>query len=223
MKIILLPEELAGQSRNLVLGLRAIGLDAVNLSGHHPLGYEADIYFKKSKFKIVRYIDKVIKYLNTNFSYDVYHYHYAKSLLPMHLDVVVNKFFRKRVLVEFYGSDIRMPELESLRNKYYINSYHENSKINQKKMRIWAYLTNGEAIVSDSYMKFFLEPYFKKIHIVGLRLDVKSIKPNYVKNRTIKIVHAPSQKAFKGTKYLECAISNMQRSGLKFEYIRIEN
>jgi hypothetical protein len=131
----------------------------------------------------------------------------------------------KKMFVEFWGSDVRLPTIEKERNPFFINSYNENDQINMEKMKKWAEVTNGKVIIADHYFNVFLEKYFDDIKIVGQRVESEKINPIYPnpENRRPIIMHAPSQMAFKGTKYVQQAVNNLKKRKLNFEYREITN
>ena len=54
-------------------------------------------------------------------------------------------------------------------------------------------------------------------------MDLKAYDPGLCETKTPPVVvHAPSHKGLKGTKYVECAIDELKEDGLAFEYRRIE-
>jgi glycosyltransferase involved in cell wall biosynthesis len=168
-------------------------------------------------------MDRIAGFFQTAEAFDVYHYHFANTLLPFMTDARYEKFRGKRIVTEFFGSDVRLPETEARRNPYYVNSYNESEAANRKRLRAWSELTDGEAIFPDHTFNIFLEQYFDRIHVVGQRVDCSRYAPSYPdpEPRRIRVMHAPSQQAFKGTAHVEKAVENLQRKGLEFDYVRV--
>ncbi len=225
MKFLLLPNEVAGQLGITAHALRVLGCDAYSMSSPHPFGYDhpIDVVLPNRTVRWFKGFDRIAAFIRTAEAFDVYHYHYANSLLPFLLDARYEKWRGKRIVTEFFGSDVRLPETEARRNPYYVNSYHESEAKNRKKLQAWANLTDGEVIFPDHSFNLFLEPFFDKIHVVGQRIDCSKYEPCYpdVEIKRVRVMHAPSQQAFKGTVHIERAVENLKRKGLQFDYVRV--
>lgn len=158
--------------------------------------------------------------------FDVFHYHDACSLLPEHWRKFDAKLVRKlgrKVIVEFWGSDVRNPVFEAKRNKFYVNSYFDDSKRSTDRLKLWAEITNGHVIYADHSISEMLRPFFDNIHIVPQRIDTDFFSPEYPdpSKKIPVIVHAPSQKAFKGSRFVNEAIERLKAKKLQFEYIEV--
>jgi glycosyltransferase involved in cell wall biosynthesis len=225
MRILHLPTEIAGQAGITAKAQRSLGHHAYNLAYPHPFGYPIDISIKKFSNRWINGLNRLKVFAEIAEEYDVYHYHFGATLLPGMLDVSYLKLRNKRFLVEFWGSDVRLPDLEAQRNPYFVNQYEELEKKNRKRMATWAELTEGEVIFSDHTFNIFLEQYFDKIHIIGQRIDLETYIASYPdpESKKPRVIHAPSQKAIKGTVYVEKAVENLKKKGLDFDYIRVEN
>lgn len=230
MKIIHGPLEIAGQVGITARAQRSLGYNSVSIvHTKHPFNYENDYYiYNKNDSRLIRNYKKLAflkKYLT---EFDVYHFHFAEPFYrykSFYMDTKILRNIRnKKIFVEFWGSDVRLPTIEKERNPFFINSYNEDDQINMEKMKRWAEVTNGKVIISDHYFNVFLEKYFNDINIVGQRVETERFTPMYPnpENKRPIIMHAPSQMAFKGTKYLHKAINNLKRK-YDFEYREITN
>lgn len=225
MKILHLPVEIAGQLAITVQAQKALGHEAFNMSSPHPFGYPypIDLQLPERDQRWLKALDRIGAFFRTAENFDVFHYYFARTLLPFRLDARYGKWRGNRIVTEFFGSDVRLPDTEARRNPYYVNSYHESEMVNRKKLQAWAKLTDGEVIFPDHSFNLFLEPYFDKIHVVGQRIDCSRYAPCYpdAETRRVRVMHAPSQQAFKGTAHIERAVENLKRKGLEFDYIRV--
>lgn len=225
MKILLLPNEVAGQLGITAQAQRALGYEAFSMSSPHPFGYPypIDIVLPNRAVRWFKGVDRIGAFLQTAEAFDVFHYHFANSLLPFLIDARYEKWRGKRVVTEFFGSDVRLPETEARRNPYYVNAYRESEARNTKKLQAWAALTEGEAIIADQSFNLFLEPYFDKIHFVGQRIDCSRYAPCYpdAETKRVRVMHSPSQQAFKGTVHIERAVESLKQKGLEFDYVRV--
>jgi hypothetical protein len=225
VKILHLPNEVAGQLGITAQAPRGLGYETFSMSSAHPFGYSypIDIVLPNRAVRWFKGVDRIGAFLRTAEAFDVYHYHFANSLLPWWIDARYEKWRGKRVVTEFWGSDVRLPQTEAKRNPYYVNAYHESEARNLKKLQAWADITEGEVIIADHSFNLFLEPYFDKIHLLGQRIDCSRYVPSYPdpEAKCVRVMHAPSVQAFKGTAHIERAVENLKNKGLKFEYIRV--
>jgi hypothetical protein len=218
MKILHLPTEIAGQNSLSVQGLQLSGMHAKSIFQKHPF------YSQKPDWEYLGKLHNARLALQLMHQFDVYHYHYGQTLFPWqlgYLDAAINKLGKKKVIVEFWGSDIRMPSVEIKRNKYYENSYSESDFKSRLRTKLWSQITQGHAIFADHSLDYALSSNFQHIHIVPQRFDVVSVTPKYQMNSIPKLVHIPSQMAFKGTEFIRKAVKNLQARSVAFEYIEL--
>lgn len=221
MKILQLPTELAGQVNLTARGLRAIGYDAKNAAKPNPLGYPTDINPCFAHFPLLRETRNPFLFFSWAREFDLFHYH-KSPYLPMGLDVRYLKRNQRPFFIEFWGSDIRLYDLEKARNPFFEHDNASNQRRKLDRLKFWSDMTD-EVIMSDNSADIFLKPYFKTIHIVRQRVDTSLYRPVYPgpENRRPKILHAPSVKGVKGTQFIEKAIDELSRKGLPFDYIRV--
>jgi len=145
--------------------------------------------------------------------------------LPFGLDAFFNKSFGRKNLVEFFGTDVRVPEIERKRNPYYPGNklWSDTPPDPEKKMRRWASLTDGIAITSDHSFNEQLLTYYNTVYIIGQRTDISSFIPSYPSNvQTCPvIVHAPSHSGVKGTQHIENALDKLKSKGVQFQYLQV--
>lgn len=222
MKILQLPTEIAGQAYLTAKGLREIGHDAANATLQNPYGYKFDYNLAMTSRPPLNRTRNPFLFFKLAHHYDVFHYH-KSPFFPKGLDLAYLKRLKKPFFIEFWGSDIRIESLEKERNPFFTMP-PKDSKKQIKRLEFWAKHTD-EVIVSDHSMDIFLEPYFKNIHVVGQRIDTKGLTPSYPDplNQLPLIVHAPSNNAIKGTKFVEKAIEELSHKKISFEYKRITN
>jgi len=221
MKVLHLPTEIAGQVNLSAKGLREIGVDAYNAALPNPFGYPVDI---DSRIAWLPFLEKTrdpflfFKWLR---EFDFFHFH-KSSCLPMGMDVKLLQKKQKPFVIEFWGSDIRLYSLEKERNPFFVSDNATNQKRKINRLKFWSSHTD-EVIFSDHSADIFLKPFFKKIHVVGQRVDTKLYQPDYPSpgNKKPKIVHAPSIKATKGTEFVDAAIEKLRKIGMDFEYVEV--
>jgi glycosyltransferase involved in cell wall biosynthesis len=221
MKVLHLPTEIAGQVNLSARGLREIGVDACNTARQNPYGYPVDIDPRITWLPLLKNTRDPLLYFRWIKEFDLFHYH-KSPYLPLGMDVGLLRRQHKPFVIEFWGSDIRLQNLEKNRNPYFVGDNADNQKLKLARLRFWSENTD-EVIFSDHSADIFLKPYFKKIHVVGQRVDTDFYSPKYPSplTRCPKVVHAPSIKATKGTQYVIKAIEGLKKAGLEFEYIEV--
>ena len=223
MKILHLPIDVAGQSIITKKGLNILGYKADCLSPKHRFEYETDLVLGKYSKNILKQISKLVFLFKSLIRYNVFHYH-SKSLFSNKLDIKILKLFRKKIFIEFWGSEIRLYDIEKKRNRFFVLDNVPNNNSKRKLLEFWSSVTDN-VIVSDHSMDAFLKPYFKNICVVGQRIEIDKYEIYYPNENTKipKIVHAPSSKSTKGTKYITEAIETLRNDGLSFEYIEVSD
>ena len=221
MKVLHLPTEIAGQVNLSAKGLRAIGVDASNTARPNPFGYPVDIDPRITWLPFLKDTRDPLFFFKWLKEFDLFHYH-KSPYLPGGVDIKMLQRRKIPYVVEFWGSDIRLQDLEKKRNPYFVGDNADNQARKLARLRFWSEKTD-EVIFSDHSADIFLKPYFKKIHVVGQRVDTDLYRPAYPSPEVTcpRILHAPSVKATKGTKYVRSAMENLRKAGLDFEYIEV--
>lgn len=222
MNILQLPTEIAGQAYLTAKGLRDIGHHAINAARPNRYGYPCDYNLQFSTFGPLKDQFNPLPFFKWAHEFDVFHYH-KSYLWPFGLDLQYLKYLNKPFFIEFWGTDVRINKLERERNPYFQEPDINHSKKQIKRLEYWSDQTD-EVIFSDNSFDIFLQPYFKKIHIVRQRVDTSVFTPHYpsVEEKIPKIVHAPSKQRIKGTLHVEKAIEALRAKKIPFEYIRVE-
>lgn len=216
-RVLHAPMDIAGQASRSVCGLRRLGIEAALWATPHPFGYEgADIVPPEGRLPLAWSILQAAR------NYETFHFHYGLSFHPrLKLnDARALRAIGRRVAVEFHGSDVRMPSIESARNPHYVRLAGEDDAAAERLMARWATVTDGHAIICDSTLRTFLERHFDQIHLIGKRVDVAryQIRPPAVEDRPLVVVHAPSNLAAKGTTFVRAAAKQL---GGRITYIEV--
>jgi hypothetical protein len=133
--------------------------------------------------------------------FDLIHFHFAVSLLPRFLDLPLLKAMGKKIVVEFWGSDVRKPSQALAKNPWSLP--RQDDATIDARLRIWARYADA-AIVADHELLEYVSSYFRKIFIVKQRAWLDDLTPAYP-NPDCKrpvVVHAPSHRGVKGTEYV---------------------
>jgi len=227
MRILHAPIEIAGQVSLSVAGLREAGVVANAAVEPHPFAYEyrPDILLPvgASAEAIRQKIEMSLHLASQN---DVINYHFGHSFLPDYMDYIdayINAASGKKCIVEFWGTDVRIPEIEFERNPYFKVTKGENGESARIRMQHWAEITKGHVIISDACLEDMVKPFFPHIHYVRQRINLDSFKPLYPSPEVNipRVVHIPSHKGFKGTEVIREVVHRLKESGAELDYLEI--
>ncbi|MFE0625073.1 glycosyltransferase family 4 protein [Priestia aryabhattai] len=223
MKVLHLPS--GSDISMLSQQLRTMGIDATScsFSSSDIYSYRADVRLNlndyppdEKKKKLEAYFKEA---MNT---YDVFHFHFGKTFNSK-TDLALLKRNQKKLIVHHRGSEVRTFSIASRNNPYvYIKSKWPEETIQKYLKRLSNYIDN--AIVPDYELKSYIEPYYKKIHVVPRAINSHEYTPKYpIAETNPIIVHAPSHTEVKGTNYVLAAVDRLEKEGLKFQFKLIEN
>lgn len=229
MKILHGMTEIAGQGINTVHGLRNNGYDAV-MAVRQPnlwikeFDIDLGLYGKtklgmaKDTVKMATFAFKALR------KYDVFHCHFAYTLLPRSLDAYLYKLFGLKVFAEFHGTDIRFIYDPNVEYPYYKANVPDEALRIKKQKKLNRLLKHVDGIIIHDYE---LIPHIpdigKPLYIVPLRVDIDGITPCYPsteKGRVPVIVHAPSNRGKKGTEGILKLLDTIEDD---FELVLVEN
>lgn len=205
-----------------VLGQRELGMQATGFAPLHAFGYEPapDIVPPPSRLGYLRAATRAIR------AHDLIHFYFGLSFLPRQLDAPWLTRMGKRVVIEFLGSDVRMPSVEARRNPYYVRIEWEDDARATRLMRLWSKVTQGHVIVGDHSLDAFLAPHFPHIHVIGApRVDVRQLVPTPPdpRARRMRVIHSPTHHAAKGTEFVRRATAELVDSGAPIDYIEVHD
>lgn len=222
-RIIHAPVDYADQAVLSVAGLRSLGVEAESVVKAHRFGYTgADVALPNGRLR------RVVCVAPRLLRCDVLHLYGAQSLFPGRLarvDARLLRRLRRRVVMEFAGTDARLPSMASLNNPHYVPPDDYDEQIIDRRLADWAELCSGHAIVADHNLDRELRRHFERLHVVGLRVDTRRYEPSPPAARTAKpiLVHAPTNPRIKGTLAVRRSVAQLRRDGLNFEYIEIQD
>ena len=129
MKVLHLPANLASQMRVTVLAQRETGLEVRGLTGPSPVQNAAGLEvlphaapgasFLRRKATALR---RAVRIMEAIAWADIVHWHYSAAL-PGAADLRAAQLLGRKRFVEFWGSDIRNPEIEFADNPHFVRSW----------------------------------------------------------------------------------------------------
>lgn len=224
MKVLHLPVNNGSQISITVRALRDIGIDARGLVLNNSI-YDANEGIET--FEIVprrrHPIRGIIQTLFWSYAFqsavrwaDVVHWYFGSRVLPVDLDLKFTALLNKARIIEFVGSDIRIPEIASADNPYWAKMFQESPELvrgdrqgslntqHRFSQHRFECICGGYELAAYIQKELFPSPYRK----IRARLIMSDFDPEYPdpEEQRPLIVHAPSYKLQKGTKAVLLAI-----------------
>ncbi|GAA0328769.1 hypothetical protein GCM10008967_19090 [Bacillus carboniphilus] len=216
MKIVHAPTEIAGQMGIICTELRKRGNPAAGYNCFHTyLNYRGDI-INTDTFELLKELDFLVK------NADVFHFHNANTFIQGFNDLPILKEMGKKMVMHHWGSDVRTVEKVSQLNPYPLPpTYYTDEEIHNQLTKLSQYIDT--AIVQDYEAYPYVKDYYKNVFVVPLACNIEKFKAVYPspKNNNPLIIHAPTNREFKGSDYIEKAIEEIKGSN-QFTYTVLE-
>lgn len=237
-------------TKKIFIGLNNIANVGLSLkSGFEEVGIVADFYsaekimhkydYPKNSHKqvnriifsnntLLRYLQVILLMIKLILRYDYFIFLQGGSLLSNFRDIKLIRKLGKKVSVIFAGCDVRVSEVVS---KYKWNpcrdcpvSYQNlvGCKFPEKYEKLDSIKKNFSIIFSpDECGGYFSEyiTYYFPVKDIG-KPDKTVNNSNTIK--TIRIVHAPSNEDYKGSKHIYSAVDNL-KNRYQFEFVKLQN
>lgn len=225
MRILHAPKNIAGQASIISRAQRRLGHQSdVLVYYQNYYNYESDINLNLEGKSFVIYGLVLLKtFIICCFKYDIFHFHFGYSFLPSGLDLWILKKLGKKVVMEYWGSDVIQTDI-ALRYtnwtkkdlaKIYPKANDEAKRRKLARISRWV----NKTIVGD----YSLLPYSPKSLVVRQAIDLENLPYIGSKNqKTVTIIHAPSNRAIKGTKYIIEAIERLKKEKYPIKFILVE-
>lgn len=164
---------------------------------------------------------------------DVFIFLFASSFLPGFIDYPILKLMKKRIVSVFCGSDIRYwyaynQEFYSLGLGEGFRSRHENAKIDttgkdnyfRKLKRVRVAERYSDLILSQPIMaQLQTRPYMR----LNIPIDLSQYRFKIPARARPVILHVPTRREIKGTKFILEAVEKLRSEGISFDFRLLEN
>lgn len=216
MKIVHAPTEIAGQMGIICKELRKKGHHATGYNSFHTyLNYKGDI-INTDAFEILKELEFLVN--NT----DIFHFHNANTFMPEFADLSLIKEKGKKMVMHHWGSDVRSVRMVRKLNPYQLPpTYYTDLQIDRQLKQLTKYIDT--AIVQDYEAYPYVKDYYKKVFVLPLACNVEDFEVSYpsISNHKPTIIHAPTNRSFKGSDYVKLAIKKIQGKA-DFNYQMVE-
>jgi len=189
---------IAGVPQELSRAQRKLGFKSDVLSFQpHEFEYEVEIYHPtKSPFPL-KYVEKMLAFSRVVNDYDILHFHY-RSVVPFGFDLPLWKWHGKKIILHHHGSDIR----------------HKGEGRIYSRFADQILVSTPDLIEWSSDAKWIPNP-----------IDLEKFQYGGAEDHSgnLRIVHAPSKRAAKGTEHVIEAVESLRDDGYGVELILVEN
>jgi len=202
---------------------RELGYSSYSCSfSNNWFNYKSDncLNLEKLKNKYHRIFRMSQFFLNSILKYNVFHFHFGGTLLPRYYDLPILKRMNKKMVMHYWGSEIRQKSIAERKNKFVKVKIEDEKEIRHRISTVAKYIKT--VIVADYELYEYIQEYFEKVVIIRQALNIQDYKPAIpsLYKKIPLIVHAPSDKRIKGTEYVLQAISKLKEEyDFKFKLV----
>lgn len=228
MKVLHLPYNVASQVSASVRALRAIGVDTRGLVSAElgdAIQSHDDIEILEEAPSLPRsarwarqHAQRYARVMAAIAWADVLHWHFGCVMLRGGADLAWARLLRKPGVAEFWGSDIRIADIEAADNPVYAAHAppeYQALLTPQRSFETQARFAGAgfSCIVGDTAMRSYIrQELFPKVHLVRQRLLLSEYiprPPDAGRQRPL-IVHSPSNPKLKGTEFVLAAVDALR-------------
>jgi glycosyltransferase involved in cell wall biosynthesis len=206
MKVLHAPAEIAGQASTLAKALRALGVEAHSLAYNPGFPqYTPDEMHDYDERSVVPRYAGYLKSLAAHLGrYDVYHFHFGRTLVPPHNpDLPLYRATGGRVVFHHHGCDIR--------NRAHMIATHTHAACTEcepfcspARQRMIGRAAARHADVEFVSTPDLLESAPRAEHL-PVAIDLADYPVQPVRKAPKLVLHAPTNRLIKGTRYVEAA------------------
>jgi len=113
MRVLHAPANIAGQATTISRAQRELGIKSdVLVFNQNVFAFDVDIDEKiDSRPWGTRKLSKMWNFLKYARKYDVFHFHYGRSLLPLNFDLGLLRTMGKKIVMPYWASDVMQIDL----------------------------------------------------------------------------------------------------------------
>ena len=222
MRVLHAPAEIAGQGSVLSRALRGLGVEAHSLAYNpgFPQYRPDEMRTYDDQPPLPRYLGYLASTLRNVGRWDVYHFHFGRTLMPPHnLDLPLHQALGRRVVFHYHGCDVRDRAHMLAAHTHATCTECDPFCIPARQQRILASarrFADAELVSTPD----LLESAPRARHLpVALDLADYPFAPPH--GRPKLVVHAPTNRLIKGTRYVEAAFAALRPRfpGVRFEVV----
>ncbi len=220
LRVLHAPAEIAGQASVLARALRGLGVEAHSLAYNpgFPQYQPDEMRPYDDQPPLKRYLGYLASTLRNLGHWDVCHFHFGRTLIPPHnFDLPLHQALGRRVVFHYHGCDVR--------NRAHMLATHTRATCSecdpfcnpgrQKRVLASAARYADAELVSTPDL---LESATRARHL-PVALDLADYPFAPPRGTPKLVVHAPTNRLIKGTRYVEAAFAALRP---RFPEVRFE-
>ena len=223
LRVLHAPAEIAGQASILARALRDLGVEAWSVAYNpgFPQYQPDEMHPYDARPVLPRYAGYLKTALRHVGRYDLYHFHFGRTLIPPHnLDLPLYRALGARVVLHYHGCDVR--------DRAHMRAAHEHAACTEcdpfcVPARQRAILGSARRFADAELVSTpdLLESAPRARHVpVAADLGDYEFRPGGERPRLV--LHAPTNRLIKGTRYVERAYESLRAHFAGVEFATVE-
>ncbi|MGH7730184.1 MAG: hypothetical protein ACRENJ_02940 [Candidatus Eiseniibacteriota bacterium] len=222
LRVLHAPAEIAGQASVLARALRGLGVEAHSLAYNpgFPQYQPDEMRPYDDQPPLPRYLGYLASTLRHLGRWDVYHFHFGRTLIPPHnWDLPLHWALDRQVVFHYHGCDVRdrtrMLAAHTRATCSECDPFCNPAR--QKRILASAARYADAELVSTPDL---LESATRARHL-PVALDLADYPFTPPRGAPTRVVHAPTNRLIKGTRYVEAAFAALRGRfpGIRFETV----
>lgn len=156
--------------------------------------------------------------------YDVLHFHGGRSILMGASDLPKFRRLGSKMLMTYWGTDARLYSMADARNPYFdLMDFDPKSEsaVRMGMERMGRFMPL--ATVPDMELREHVAEFFARVEVVPVIVQTKGVVPRFPEEHDEPlIVHAPSRRNVKGTRFVLEAIEELRRRRVRHRFRLVE-
>jgi glycosyltransferase involved in cell wall biosynthesis len=230
MRILHAPQNIGGMAGVMAKAQRELGVDAQSYSFSNGVFQYVSDHELSRRGPLARQVQALWFAAKFSLTFDVFHLYFGESLLgPSLADVPWLRRLGKKVFFHFCGCDIRDSKKTVARHE--ISACHECwpmlcSPNHKEAQRVAREQADGVFVSTPDLLEFV-----ESAQLLPQPIDLEQFSCARSKllvatapraSDRVRIVHAPTNRLIKGTRYIEKAVEKLAADGLDIELVLVE-
>lgn len=215
---------LAGLGGVMAQALRSLGVEATSVSYMpHPYGFKSDIELNLQRYpRAIKGLRMLMFAVHALRRFDLFHFHYGTSLLPMGLDLPIIRSLGRKIAVHFHGSDIRNPRFVL----HAADRYRTSQPLEGSTPPLSTAAQLGRVATWEKYANFMfvstpdLLTMAPNAVYIAQPIDLSQwqfVPKQHPRLGPLVVLHLPSHQGMKGTEFVLKSIQELSSAGYDLE------
>ena len=223
MRVLHAPAEIAGQASILARALRDLGVESHSLAYNpgFPQYQPDEMRDYDARPVLPRYAGYLASFLRHVTAYDLYHFHFGRTLIPPHNpDLPLYRAMGRRVVFHYHGCDVR--------NRAHMLATHTHATCTECDPFCHP---ARQKVILDSARRFadlelvstpdLLESAPRARHF-PVAVDLAQVPYTPPAATARRVLHAPTNRLIKGTRYVEDAYETLRAQFPQVSFATLE-